>query len=66
MNGVERSKLDGMKMKPLSSPYYAARIEGGSAANRDYPESQNSRAQIIKETRTFGVENFADAYDALP
>lgn len=66
MDAVKRNKPDGMKMKSLSNPYYAARIEGGNAANRDYSESQHSRAQIIKETRTFGVETFADAQYASP
>lgn len=66
MDVVERSKLVGMKMRSLSHPYYAASIEGGNAANRDDPESQHSRTQIIKQTRTFDVESFADAHDALP
>lgn len=66
MKDVERSKFDGMKMKSLSNPYYAASIEGGNAANRDDLESQHSRAQIIKETRTFAVDTFAGARDASP
>ena len=73
MNGsVNRSKGDagGMRMKSLNRPnhhHYAADIEGGHGeggeaaggkCHRDDSDSQNSRSQIIKKTRTFAVETF--------
>lgn len=54
------------KMKPLSKPCYAANIEGGPAGTRDDWESQNSRTQIIKETRTFAVETFPNLPNTSP
>ena len=58
-----RSEIDGTRMKSLSKPYYATDIEGGRAANRDDLDSQHSRSQIIKKTRTFAVETFPDVHD---
>ena len=65
-DSVGRSKTDGTRMKSLSRPHYAADIEGGHATNRDDSESQHSRTQIIKETRTFAVETFPDVPDTSP
>ena len=53
-------------LKSLSKPQYAAAIEGGSAANRDDLDSQHSRSQIIKETRTFAVESSPGIRDDSP
>ncbi|CAF9922660.1 MAG: hypothetical protein ALECFALPRED_002138 [Alectoria fallacina] len=66
VDSVGRSKGDGMRMKSFSKPHYAADIEGGDAANRDDSESQHSRTQIIKETRTFAVETFPNLQDTSP
>lgn len=66
MDRVNRSKSDDTRMKSLSKPHYATSVEGGSAMNRDDLESQNSRTQIIKETRTFAVESFPDVHDTVP
>lgn len=66
LDSVGQSKDDGTRMKSLSKPHYAADIEGGHAANRDDLESQHSRTQIIKETRTFAVESFPDVHDISP
>lgn len=66
LDSVGRSKGDGTRMKSLSKPYYAANIEAGHAANRDDSESQHSRTQIIKETRTFAVESSPDVHDISP
>lgn len=63
-DSVGRSKPDGTRMKSLSRPHYAAEIEGGHATNTDDSESQHSRTQIIKETRTFAVETFPDVPDS--
>lgn len=66
MNSVGLSEIDGTRMKSLSKPHYAANIEGGHAANGDDSESQHSRTQIIKETRTFAVESSPDVHDISP
>ena len=66
VDSVGRSQSDDMRMKSLSKSHYAANIEGGHTANRDDSESQHSRTQIIKETRTFAVETFPDVPDASP
>lgn len=60
------SKVDGTRMESLSKPHYAADIQGGHAANEDDSESQHSRTQIIKETRTFAVDSFPDVHDPSP
>ena len=57
-DNISRSKIYTAKMQVLSSPQYAADIEGGYAPNTDDSESQHSRTQIIRETRTFAVETF--------
>ena len=66
MDKVSRSKSDDTRMKSLSKPHYATSVEGGNAANRDDSGSQNSRTQIIKETRTFSVESLPDVHDTIP
>ena len=66
MDKVSRSKLDDTRMKSLSKPHYATSVEGSNAANRDDADSQNSRTQIIKETRTFAVESFPNVHDTVP
>ena len=66
VDSMGRSKPDGTRMKSLSRPQFAADIEGGHATNRDDSESQHSRTQIIKETRTFAVETFPDVPDTSP
>lgn len=66
MNSVGLSEIDGTRMKSLSKPHYAANIEGGHAANGDDSESEHSRTQIIKETRTFAVESSPDVHDIPP
>ena len=63
---TSRSKSEDTRMRSLSKPHYATSVEGGSAANRDDSDSQNSRTQIIKETRTFAVESFPDVHDTVP
>ena len=53
-------------MKSWSKPHYATSVEGSNAANRDDSDSQNSRTQFIKETRTFAVESFPDVHNTIP
>ena len=60
------SKSNHTRLKSFSKPQYAAAIEGGSAANRDDSDSQHSRSQIIKETRTFAVESSPGIRDNSP
>ena len=62
MDRVGRNKADGTRMRSLSNPHY----EGGHATNRDRSESQHSRSQIIKETRTFAVDTFPGVHDPSP
>ena len=55
----------GSRTKSLSRPHYATDIESGIGRGEggnggDDVESQHSRSQIIKETRTFAVETFPD------
>ncbi|KAF6228270.1 hypothetical protein HO133_008000 [Letharia lupina] len=66
VDSVSRSKVIGTRLQSLSKTHYAADIKGGHAANRDDSESQHSRTQIIKETRTFAVETFPDVHDTSP
>ena len=63
---VGRSEVEATRMRSLSNPYYAAHIERGHAPNRDGSESQHSRTQIIKETRTFAVDSFPGVHDTSP
>ena len=66
MDSAGQSKVDGTRMESLSKPHYAADIEGGHVANEDDSESQHSRTQIIKETRTFAVDSFPDVHHPSP
>ena len=60
MGKVNRSKSGDTRMKFLNRSHYATCVEGGNAASRNDSESQTSRTQIIKQTRTFAVESFPD------
>ena len=66
MDKVSRSKSEDTRMKSLSKTHYATSVEGSNATNRDDADSQNSRTQIIKETRTFAVESFPNVHDTVP
>ena len=62
---MSRGRSNPTELKSFSKSHYAAAIEGGPAANRRDSDSQHSRTQIIKETRTFAVESSPGIRDSL-
>lgn len=66
VNSATRSKSDATRMKSFATPLYATDIEGGHTGGKEDAESQHSRTHIIKETRTFAVDTFAEVRDSSP